>query len=96
MNKGSGQAPRGLRRPYPGKIVAVHLAEIGGELIATEWTRFLVSTKASAIGIRVSNGASGTGLFEAARASSCNACRATGGPSSTGAARSTESLPRGR
>jgi uncharacterized protein (TIGR00266 family) len=47
--------------PYPGKIVAVHLAEVGGELIAQK-DSFLVAAKGVAIGIAFQK-RFGVGLF---------------------------------
>ena len=47
--------------PYPGKIVAVHLAEIGGELIAQK-DSFLVAAKGVSIGIAFTK-RFGAGLF---------------------------------
>src|ERR1041385_6177805 len=34
MNQGSGKRHVAFAAPYPGKIIPVHLAEVGGELIA--------------------------------------------------------------
>ena len=34
MNQGSGKKKLAFAAPYPGKIMAIHLAEMGGELIA--------------------------------------------------------------
>ncbi len=47
--------------PYPGKIVAVHLAEIGGELLAQK-DSFLVAAKGVSIGIAFTK-RFGAGLF---------------------------------
>ena len=47
--------------PYPGKIVAIHLAEIGGELI-TQKDSFLAAAKGVSIGIAFQRKL-GTGLF---------------------------------
>jgi len=47
--------------PYPGKIVAIHLAEIGGELIAQK-DSFLVAAKGVSIGIAFTK-RFGAGLF---------------------------------
>jgi uncharacterized protein (AIM24 family) len=47
--------------PYPGKIIPVHLAEIGGELIAQK-DSFLCAAKGVSVGIAF-NRKIGTGLF---------------------------------
>ena len=61
MNKDAGKRRVAFGAPYPGKIVPVHLAEIGGELIAQK-DSFLVSAKGVAIGIAFQRRL-GTGLF---------------------------------
>jgi uncharacterized protein (TIGR00266 family) len=50
MNQGPGKRTVAFGAPYPGKIVPVHLAEIGGELIAQK-DSFLVAAKGVSIGI---------------------------------------------
>ena len=58
----SGQKKRvAFGAPYPGKIVAIHLAEIGGELIAQK-DSFLAAAKGVAIGIAFQRKL-GVGLF---------------------------------
>src|SRR5262249_39362614 len=47
--------------PYPGKIVAIHLAQIGGELLAQK-DSFLVAAKGVSIGIAFTK-RFGAGLF---------------------------------
>ena len=70
--------------PYPGKIVPIHLAEIGGELIAQK-DSFLAAAKGVSRRHRVSAQARGRGC-SAARGSSCSASRVTAGRSCTPAA----------
>jgi uncharacterized protein (TIGR00266 family) len=61
MNR-SGQKRRvAFGAPYPGKIVAIHLAEIGGELIAQK-DSFLAAAKGVSIGIAFQRKL-GVGLF---------------------------------
>ena len=60
-NKGNGKRKAAFAAPYPGKIVAVHLAEIGGELIAQK-DSFLVAAKGVTIGIAFTK-RFGAGLF---------------------------------
>src|SRR5213083_3033463 len=58
----SGQKKRvAFGAPYPGKIVAIHLAEIGGELIAQK-DSFLAAAKGVSIGIAFQRKL-GVGLF---------------------------------
>jgi uncharacterized protein (TIGR00266 family) len=58
----SGQRKRiAFGAPYPGKIVAIHLAEIGGELIAQK-DSFLAAAKGVSIGIAFQRRL-GVGLF---------------------------------
>jgi uncharacterized protein (TIGR00266 family) len=58
----SGQKKRlAFGAPYPGKIVAIHLAEIGGELI-TQKDSFLAAAKGVSIGIAFQRKL-GVGLF---------------------------------
>jgi uncharacterized protein (TIGR00266 family) len=60
-NRGSGKKRVAFGAPYPGKIVAVHLAEIGGELIAQK-DAFLCAAKGVSIGIAFQKKI-GVGLF---------------------------------
>jgi uncharacterized protein (TIGR00266 family) len=61
LNK-SGQKKRvAFGAPYPGKIVAIHLAEIGGELIAQK-DSFLAAAKGVSLGIAFQRKL-GVGLF---------------------------------
>jgi uncharacterized protein (TIGR00266 family) len=61
MNKGSGKRRVAFAAPYPGKIVAVHLPELGGELIAQK-DSFLCAAKGVSIGIAFQKRL-GVGLF---------------------------------
>src|SRR5215204_3052749 len=60
-NRGNGKRKLAFGAPYPGKIVAVHLAEIGGELIAQK-DSFLCAAKGVSIGIAFQRKL-GAGLF---------------------------------
>jgi uncharacterized protein (TIGR00266 family) len=60
-NKGNGKRRAAFAAPYPGKIVAIHLAEIGGELLAQK-DSFLVAAKGVSIGIAFTK-RFGAGLF---------------------------------
>jgi uncharacterized protein (TIGR00266 family) len=61
MNKGQGKRRVAFGAPYPGKIVAVHLADVGGELIAQK-DSFLVAAKGVALSIAFQRKL-GVGLF---------------------------------
>lgn len=61
QNRGQGKKKVAFGAPYPGKIVAVHLAEIGGELIAQK-DAFLCAAKGVSIGIAFQKKI-GVGLF---------------------------------
>jgi uncharacterized protein (TIGR00266 family) len=61
MNRGSSKKKVAFGAPYPGKIVAVHLEEIGGELI-TQKDSFLAAAKGVSIGIAFQRRL-GVGLF---------------------------------
>ena len=61
QNRGQGKRKVAFGAPYPGKIVPIHLAEIGGELIAQK-DSFLCAAKGVNIGIAF-NKRIGTGLF---------------------------------
>lgn len=50
INKDRGKRKMAFAAPYPGKIMAVHLAEIGGELIAQK-DSFLAAAKGVSLGI---------------------------------------------
>ena len=50
MNQGQGKKKLAFAAPYPGKIIPVHLAEIGGELIAQK-DSFLCAAKGVSLGI---------------------------------------------
>ena len=50
LNQGQGKKRVAFGAPYPGKIIAIHLAEIGGELIAQK-DSFLAAAKGVALGI---------------------------------------------
>ena len=61
QNQGQGKKKAAFAAPYPGKIVAIHLAEIGGDLIAQK-DSFLVAAKGVSISIAF-NKRFGVGLF---------------------------------
>src|SRR5262245_51024917 len=61
LNRGNGKRKLAFGAPYPGKIVAVHLAEIGGELIAQK-DSFLAAAKGVSVGIAFQRRL-GVGLF---------------------------------
>jgi uncharacterized protein (TIGR00266 family) len=61
MNKSLQKRRIAFGAPYPGKIIAIHLAEIGGELI-TQKDSFLAAAKGVAIGIAFQKKL-GVGLF---------------------------------
>lgn len=61
QNRGSGKKKVAFGAPYPGKIIPVHLAEIGGELISQK-DSFLCAAKGVSVGIAF-NKKIGTGLF---------------------------------
>jgi uncharacterized protein (TIGR00266 family) len=50
QNRGAGKKRVAFGAPYPGKIIPVHLAEIGGELIAQK-DSFLCAAKGVSVGI---------------------------------------------
>ena len=61
MNKGQGKQRVAFAAPYPGKILPVHLAELGGELIVQK-DAFLCAAKGVSIGIAFQKKL-GVGLF---------------------------------
>ena len=61
MNRSSQKRRVAFGAPYPGKIIAIHLAEIGGELI-TQKDSFLAAAKGVSIGIAFQRRL-GVGLF---------------------------------
>jgi uncharacterized protein (TIGR00266 family) len=61
LNRSSGKKRLAFGAPYPGKIVAIHLSEIGGELI-TQKDSFLAAAKGVSIGIAFQRKL-GVGLF---------------------------------
>ena len=61
QNRGAGKKKVAFGAPYPGKIVPVHLAEIGGELICQK-DAFLCAAKGVSVGIAF-NRKIGVGLF---------------------------------
>lgn len=61
QNRGAGKKRVAFGAPYPGKIIPVHLAEIGGELIAQK-DSFLCAAKGVSIGIAF-NKRIGAGFF---------------------------------
>jgi len=61
MNRSSQKKRIAFGAPYPGKIIAIHLAEIGGELIAQK-DSFLAAAKGVSIGIAFQRRL-GVGLF---------------------------------
>jgi uncharacterized protein (TIGR00266 family) len=60
-NRGSGKRKVAFGAPYPGKIIPVHLPEVGGELIAQK-DSFLAAAKGVSVGIAFQKKL-GTGLF---------------------------------
>src|SRR6187431_2246468 len=50
FNRGTGKKCVAFGAPYPGKIIPLHLAEIGGELIAQK-DSFLCAAKGVSVGI---------------------------------------------
>ncbi|MDA1277287.1 MAG: TIGR00266 family protein [Verrucomicrobia bacterium] len=61
QNRASGKKKVAFGAPYPGKIIAVHLADIGGELIAQK-DAFLCAAKGVSVGIAFQKRI-GIGLF---------------------------------
>ena len=61
LNRSSQKKKVAFGAPYPGKIVPIHLAEIGGELLAQK-DSFLVAAKGVSIGIAFTK-RFGAGLF---------------------------------
>ncbi len=61
LNKGVGKKKIAFGAPYPGKIIPVHLAEIGGDLIAQK-DSFLCAAKGVSVGIAF-NRRLGAGFF---------------------------------
>ena len=61
LNRGYGKKKVAFGAPYPGKIVPVHLSEIGGELIAQK-DSFLCAAKGVSVGVAF-NKRIGAGLF---------------------------------
>src|SRR2546425_4091101 len=61
INRSTQKRRVAFAAPYPGKIVAIHLAQIGGELI-TQKDSFLVAAKGVSIGIAFTK-RFGAGLF---------------------------------
>ena len=61
QNQGMGKKKVAFGAPYPGKIIPVHLAEMGGELIAQKQS-FLCAAKGVSVGIAFQKKI-GTGLF---------------------------------
>jgi uncharacterized protein (TIGR00266 family) len=61
QNQGQGKRKVAFGAPYPGKIIPIHLAEIGGELIAQK-DSFLCAAKGVSVGIAF-NKKIGVGLF---------------------------------
>src|SRR6478672_3206716 len=60
-NRGVGKKRAAFGAPYPGKIIPIHLAEIGGELIAQK-DAFLCAAKGVSVGVAF-NKKIGVGLF---------------------------------
>jgi uncharacterized protein (TIGR00266 family) len=61
LNRGNGRKRVAFAAPYPGKIIPVHLAELGGELLAQK-DSFLCAAKGVAVGIAFQKRL-GAGLF---------------------------------
>src|SRR5580765_3210853 len=60
-NRGAGKKKVAFGAPYPGKIIAVHLSELGGELLAQK-DAFLCAAKGVSLGIAFTK-RFGAGLF---------------------------------
>src|SRR5688572_550910 len=61
QNRGAGKKRVAFGAPYPGKIIPVHLSEIGGELVAQK-DSFLCAAKGVSVGIAF-NKKIGAGFF---------------------------------
>ena len=61
QNQGQTKRKAAFSAPYPGKIVAIHLAQVGGELLAQK-DSFLVAAKGVSLGIAFTK-RFGAGLF---------------------------------
>jgi uncharacterized protein (TIGR00266 family) len=61
QNRGMGKKKVAFGAPYPGKIIAVHLTDVGGELLAQK-DSFLCAAKGVALGIAFTK-RFGAGLF---------------------------------
>jgi len=61
LNQGTGKRRVAFGAPYPGKIIPIHLTEIGGELISQK-DSFLCAAKGVSVGIAF-NKKIGAGLF---------------------------------
>ena len=61
MNQGQGKKKAAFAAPYPGKIIALHLAELGGELVAQK-DSFLCAANGVTIGVAFTK-RFGAGLF---------------------------------
>src|SRR6186713_2298613 len=61
QNRGQGKKRVAFGAPYPGKIIPVHLTEVGGDLIAQK-DSFLCAAKGVSVGIAF-NRKIGVGLF---------------------------------
>src|SRR5262245_46159246 len=61
QNQGTGKRKVAFGAPYPGKIIPVHLAEVGGDLLAQK-DSFLCAAKGVSIGIALTKRL-GTGFF---------------------------------
>src|SRR6185503_1227075 len=61
QNRGQGKKRVAFGAPYPGKIIPVHLAQIGGELLAQK-DSFLCAAKGVSVGIAFTK-RFGVGLF---------------------------------
>jgi uncharacterized protein (TIGR00266 family) len=61
QNQGAGKKKVAFGAPYPGKIIPIHLSQIGGELIAQK-DSFLCAAKGVSVGIAF-NRKIGAGLF---------------------------------
>src|SRR5512137_439915 len=61
LNRGAGKKRVAFGAPYPGKIIPIHLGELGGELLAQK-DSFLCAAKGVSIGIAFTK-RFGAGLF---------------------------------
>ena len=88
-NNGSGKQQVAFAAPYAGKILAMDLSQLQGELICQKDAFLCAAKGVSSVSHSRKRSAWGSSV---ARESSCNASRATASPSCTRAARSISSI----